>query len=74
MKKDKKYFMETLSCGISRMKRDNTIEKLRGPKTIDNTVLVGEKSTSGYVSYGEMIPGSPDNDISPQSKWHLMNK
>ncbi|KAL8154860.1 inactive protein kinase SELMODRAFT_444075-like [Apium graveolens] len=66
MKKDKKYFMETLSCGISRMKRDNTIEKLRGPKTIDNTIPVGEKITSGYVSYGEMIPGSP-GDLSPQN-------
>lgn len=67
MKKDKKYFMEKLSCGISRMKRDNTIEKLREPITTDNTVVVGEKSTSDYVSYGEMIPGSPD-DYSLQSK------
>ncbi|XP_063940245.1 inactive protein kinase SELMODRAFT_444075 isoform X3 [Daucus carota subsp. sativus] len=67
MKKDKKYFMEKLSCGISRMKRDNTIEKLRGPKTLESTLLVGEKSTSGYVSYGEMIPDSCNNDLSPQN-------
>lgn len=46
MKKDKKYFMDKLACGISRMKRDNTIEELRGPITND------------LVTYGEMMHGS----------------
>ncbi|CAI0421189.1 unnamed protein product, partial [Linum tenue] len=32
MKKDKTYFTEKLSCGISRIKRNNTIEELRQPK------------------------------------------
>ena len=48
MKKDKKYFMDKLSCGISRMKRDNTIEELTGPVTT-------------FVSYGEMMHGSLEN-------------
>ncbi|KAF2300867.1 hypothetical protein GH714_017928 [Hevea brasiliensis] len=38
MKKDKKYFMERLQCGISRMKRDNTVEVLRGPKARVNPI------------------------------------
>ncbi|KAK2991726.1 hypothetical protein RJ640_004254 [Escallonia rubra] len=68
MKKDKKYFMDKLSCGISRMKRDNTVEQLRGPKDLDNTKVTPEKSTSspGQVSYGEMIPGSLNEELSPQ--------
>lgn len=37
MKKDKKYFMEKLSCGISRMKRNNSVELLRGPKAVQHT-------------------------------------
>ncbi|WKA01822.1 hypothetical protein VitviT2T_020081 [Vitis vinifera] len=51
MKKDKKYFMDKLSCGISRMKRDNTIEELRGPVTT-------------FVSYGEMMHGSLEELLS----------
>ena len=55
MKKDKKYFMDKLSCGISRMKRDNTIEELRGPVTT-------------FVSYGEMMHGSLEELLSCKSK------
>ncbi|KAL6327230.1 hypothetical protein AAG906_015269 [Vitis piasezkii] len=54
MKKDKKYFMDKLSCGISRMKRDNTIEELRGPVTT-------------FVSYGEMMHGSLEELLSCKS-------
>ncbi|KAK0605361.1 hypothetical protein LWI29_025866 [Acer saccharum] len=56
MKKDKKYFLKRLSCGISRMKRNKSIEQLRGPKS-----LILQKRTVS-VSYDEMIPGSPDED------------
>lgn len=67
MKKDKKYFMEKLSCGISGMKRDNTIEQLRGPKATESTKVMADKMAfAGYVSYGEMIPGSPKEELSPQ--------
>lgn len=64
MKKDKKYFLERLSCGISRMKRDNTIEQLRGPKAIENPKLAAGKSTTTYVTYAEMIPELGKN-VSP---------
>lgn len=40
--------MEGLSCRISVLKRDNTIEKLRGSKR-------------GLITYNEMFPG-PDED------------
>ncbi|KAK3205876.1 hypothetical protein Dsin_019922, partial [Dipteronia sinensis] len=61
MKKDKKYFLERLSCGISRMKRNKSIEQLRGPKSL---ILQKRTSTTTTVSvtYDEMIPGSPDED------------
>ncbi|KAJ6944350.1 hypothetical protein NC652_009675 [Populus alba x Populus x berolinensis] len=57
MKKDKRYFMDKLPCGISRMKRNNTIEQLRGSKTREN-IKVDEKEEE-RVPYDEMIPGSP---------------
>ncbi|XAR54503.1 Non-specific serine/threonine protein kinase [Bertholletia excelsa] len=57
MKKDKKYFLENLSCRISRIKRNNTVEKLRGP-------LKG-KSPTNNVKHNEMIPGSRDKKLSP---------
>ncbi|GJX23954.1 concanavalin A-like lectin/glucanase [Tanacetum coccineum] len=58
MKKYKKYFMDKLTCGILRMKRDNTIEKLRGPIIREDKNLQSGKRTksSEHVSYGEMIP------------------
>ncbi|KAF8403551.1 hypothetical protein HHK36_011655 [Tetracentron sinense] len=63
MKKDKKYFMEKLSCGISRIKRDNSVEKLRGPKAMGvNKVLPTDRSCSSHVTYDEMIPGIPEED------------
>ncbi|XVF19461.1 hypothetical protein REPUB_Repub11eG0112800 [Reevesia pubescens] len=50
MKKNKKIFLEKLSCGISRMKRNNSIELLRGPRTKFN------------VPYDDMMPGDPEED------------
>ncbi|XP_038711725.1 probable serine/threonine-protein kinase PBL19 [Tripterygium wilfordii] len=44
MKKDKKYFMDNLSCGLSRIKRDNSIEKLREPKARENVKQAIETS------------------------------
>nr|GFA89818.1 probable serine/threonine-protein kinase PBL5 [Tanacetum cinerariifolium] len=34
MKRDRKYFLERLSCGISRMKHNDEIIKIRGPKLL----------------------------------------
>ncbi|KAL2478118.1 Protein kinase protein with adenine nucleotide alpha hydrolase-like domain [Forsythia ovata] len=43
LKKDKQYFMDRLSCGISSMKSNNTVVVVRGP-------------IREHVSYDEMIP------------------
>ncbi|KAI9402145.1 hypothetical protein POPTR_001G224800v4 [Populus trichocarpa] len=57
MKKDRKYFLRKLSCGISRMKRNNSIEQLRGPK--DSTEAnQNERVRNICLSYDEIIPGS----------------
>ncbi|KAL9368161.1 hypothetical protein Peur_039360 [Populus x canadensis] len=57
MKKDRKHFLRKLSCGISRMKRNNSIEQLRGPK--DSTEAnQNERVRNICLSYDEMIPGS----------------
>ncbi|XP_024963786.1 serine/threonine-protein kinase CDG1-like [Cynara cardunculus var. scolymus] len=68
MKKDKKYFMDKLTCGILRLKRDNTIEKLRGPITMEDKKLpLGKRTTSNeHVSYGEMIPEMSQEGLSPK--------
>nr|XP_043633579.1 inactive protein kinase SELMODRAFT_444075-like [Erigeron canadensis] len=48
MKRERKYFLEKLSCGISRMKRNDEIIKIRGPRisTVSHT----------KISYDEMLP------------------
>ncbi|CAL1377123.1 unnamed protein product [Linum trigynum] len=66
MKKDKTYFTEKLSCGISRIKRNNTIEELRQPKPRMVPRKSAEKGSDQdkagqQVTYDEMIPGSPEN-------------
>ncbi|KAM7528504.1 hypothetical protein LguiB_031914 [Lonicera macranthoides] len=58
MKKDKKYFLEKLSCGISRMKHDSSVEQLRGPKAVKK--LNSERRISRQITYDEMLPGSPE--------------
>jgi hypothetical protein len=75
MKKDREYFLEKLSCGISRIKRNNKIEQLRGPKAIaiDKQCSAEMKCNSSQVMYDEMMPGSPEEedlfsiDLSPHS-------
>ncbi|XP_057763650.1 proline-rich receptor-like protein kinase PERK3 [Salvia miltiorrhiza] len=52
MKKEKQYFMDRVSCGISSMKSNNTIVKIRGP-------------INRHVSYDEMIPSYSFEEISP---------
>ncbi|KAI3741538.1 hypothetical protein L1987_59212 [Smallanthus sonchifolius] len=66
MKKDRKYFMEKLTCGILRMKHDNTIEKLREPIIINDKKqkLVKRTISSKHVSYGEMIPVMSKQELS----------
>ncbi|XP_068658143.1 probable serine/threonine-protein kinase PBL5 [Aristolochia californica] len=64
MKKDKKYFLGKLSCGISRKKSNNSIEQLRGPKMRGSNNIAREGSKNSLVTYAEMLPGKPDEDLS----------
>ncbi|GAA0140881.1 hypothetical protein LIER_02151 [Lithospermum erythrorhizon] len=48
MKKKKQYFIENLSCGLSRIKRNCSIDLLRGP-------ILRRNRTS--ILYDEMVPG-----------------
>lgn len=38
MKKEGEHFLQNLSCGISRLKRDNKIEHLRGPPILPTEI------------------------------------
>lgn len=74
MKQNKKYFMEKLSCGISRMKSDNSVQLLRGPKAMgvgDSTPSNTESSSAGvvHVPYNEMVQGSSDEERPPNSRY-----
>lgn len=62
MKKKKKYFLKRLSCGISRMKSNGSIEQLRGPKTTKSYKLLREERHLRLVTYDEMMPGSPQEE------------
>ncbi|XP_059429049.1 uncharacterized protein LOC132162847 [Corylus avellana] len=62
MKKDREYFLEKLSCGISRIKRNNKIEQLRGPKAKAIDKHSADMIRSSQVMYDEMMPGSPEED------------
>ncbi|KAL6180671.1 hypothetical protein ACLB2K_047331 [Fragaria x ananassa] len=74
MKKDKQFFMENLTCGISRMKRNGSVEKLRGPKPIDNSKPIPEKRNKSiprnrikeHAKYDEMIRRSPNEELCPK--------
>ncbi|KAM3378437.1 putative serine/threonine-protein kinase PBL22 [Capsicum galapagoense] len=70
MKKEKKYFMEKLSCGISKLKSSNSIEEVRGPlKLMENTKVTLTRNT---FSYDEMIPGDDDaSEELPSSQQNL---
>lgn len=76
MKKDKKYFLKNLSCKISKLKRNNTIEQIRGPLETVNIKTPPNKSPNinGQVSYDEMIPGDSWEELhqSPKSKYVLL--
>ncbi|TYI72198.1 hypothetical protein E1A91_D07G043900v1 [Gossypium mustelinum] len=50
MKKNKKIFLEKLPCGILRMKKNNGIKLLRGPRT------------KFCLTYDDMLPGNPEED------------
>ncbi|XP_050236927.1 serine/threonine-protein kinase CDG1-like [Mercurialis annua] len=53
LKKDRKYFLARLSCGISRMKRNDKIEQFRGPK-------IKQEQHTGFITYDDMLVGTPE--------------
>ncbi|KAJ0100778.1 hypothetical protein Patl1_05756 [Pistacia atlantica] len=69
IKKDKRYFLEKLSCRILRMKRDNSVEQLRGPKPESGNTK--SQDDAHLVTYDEMIPemisATPRTAFSPKN-------
>lgn len=50
------------------MKRNSSVEQIRGPKAIEISKQITKKRIKEHVKYDEMIPGSPDEERSPKSK------
>ncbi|KAE8648633.1 probable serine/threonine-protein kinase PIX13 isoform X2 [Cucumis sativus] len=82
MKKERKFFLKRLSCKISRMKGDNTVHELRGKLGVgigsteeDKDLSISltslnyfPKTSPSQFSYAEMIPGSPQHQLSSTKK------
>lgn len=62
-----KNFMDRIPCGMYRITSDNSIEKLKDPKSA--ATKFAEKQEN--ISYSEMIPGSSDDGVSLHSKYFL---
>jgi hypothetical protein len=60
-----KNFMDRIPCGMYRITSDNSIEKLKDPKS--TATKLSERQEN--ISYSEMIPGSEDDGVSLQSKY-----
>ncbi|KAK7401034.1 hypothetical protein VNO78_12345 [Psophocarpus tetragonolobus] len=58
MKKDEEFFLQKLSCGISILRRNNRIVRLRAP--ID---LPDEIQCNSHETYDESLPSIPYNDL-----------
>ncbi|XP_058782787.1 inactive protein kinase SELMODRAFT_444075-like [Vicia villosa] len=57
-----KNFMDRIPCGMYRITSDNSIEKLKDPKSLASKFSERQEN----VSYSEMIPGSEDDGVSLQ--------
>ncbi|RZC09943.1 Proline-rich receptor-like protein kinase PERK12 isoform D [Glycine soja] len=60
--KDMKHFMRNLPCGMYRITSDNSIERLKDPKSAVSTKTFADKQEN--VSYKEMFPGSEEEERS----------
>ncbi|XP_039687217.1 uncharacterized protein [Medicago truncatula] len=60
-------FMDRIPCGMYRITSDNSIEKLKDPKSL--AAKLSERHEN--ISYSEMIPGNEDDGFSFQSKYLL---
>ncbi|XP_019162300.1 PREDICTED: serine/threonine-protein kinase CDG1-like [Ipomoea nil] len=68
MKKDRKYFLDKLSCGILRIKHDSNIETIRGLKIVDapdKTVrgLKMSEDAEKALKRGQCIHGSHEGEV-----------
>jgi len=59
--------MDRIPCGMYRITSDNSIEKLKDPKSLASKLSERHEN----ISYSEMIPGSEDDGVSLQSKYLL---
>ncbi|KAK7334551.1 hypothetical protein VNO80_26310 [Phaseolus coccineus] len=62
--KDLKYFMRQHPCGMYRITSDNSIERLKDPKSTASSKSLVERQEN--VSYKEMFPGSEEEERSLQ--------
>ncbi|KAL2322293.1 hypothetical protein Fmac_026672 [Flemingia macrophylla] len=70
MKKDEEFLLQQLSCGISILRRNNRIARLRGP-----IHLPDEIQCSSHETYDESLPSIPYNflfgiDVFPNSTFN----
>ncbi|PKI57814.1 hypothetical protein CRG98_021881 [Punica granatum] len=78
MRKDKKYFLQKLSCGISQMKDDNSVELLRGRKStgtiirhlvpVQNHGINGEETVQAQPPRAAQEPSPSGQEPSPSSQ------
>ncbi|XP_039129074.1 inactive protein kinase SELMODRAFT_444075-like [Dioscorea cayenensis subsp. rotundata] len=67
MKKDRTYFMDRLSCGISRMKHNGEVRLVRGPVSMQEKADTPSKSIqSNNIKYDEMLPEQEQEEIVPE--------
>lgn len=62
-----KYFMRRHPCGMYRITSDNSIERLKDPKSTSSTKSLVDRQEN--VSYKEMFPGSEEEERSLQSEY-----
>ncbi|KAL2337299.1 hypothetical protein Fmac_011745 [Flemingia macrophylla] len=62
--KDLKQLTRNLPCGMYRITSDNSIERLKDPKTIASIKALANRQEN--VSYNEMFPGSEEEERSQQ--------
>ncbi|XP_052202916.1 probable receptor-like serine/threonine-protein kinase At4g34500 [Diospyros lotus] len=70
MEKDKKYFLEKIPSGISRITSNNSIEQLRGPKARAPTSSLCHSESSSHFTDEKFIlePILSENDTKPKTE------
>ncbi|OWM69107.1 hypothetical protein CDL15_Pgr025294 [Punica granatum] len=68
MRKDKKYFLQKLSCGISQMKDDNSVELLRGRKSTGTIIRHLVPVQNHGINGREEVDESRQNEDPPTTE------